>query len=74
MSGIIPEDEEEEQEVYDDVGQIDEDIYEELPGLILSLYLYSICCPSDHEDISCISLIYIYIFFIISVLAYFTDQ
>lgn len=42
MSGIIPEDEEEEQEVYDDVGNmdegdqpvaIDEDIYEELPGL-----------------------------------------
>ncbi|XP_042346562.1 src kinase-associated phosphoprotein 2 [Plectropomus leopardus] len=40
MSGIIPVDEEEEQEVYDDVGQIedadesepiDEDIYEELP-------------------------------------------
>ncbi|XP_059195607.1 src kinase-associated phosphoprotein 2 [Centropristis striata] len=40
MSGIIPEDEEEEQEVYDDVGAIedaddaepiDEDIYEELP-------------------------------------------
>lgn len=61
MSGIIPEDEEEEQEVYDDVGLIDEDIYEELPGLILSLYLYSICCPSDHEDISCISLIYIFL-------------
>ncbi len=40
MTGIIPEDEEEEQEVYDDVGAIDEavdapideDIYEELPG------------------------------------------
>lgn len=62
MSGIIPEDEEEEQEVYDDIGLIDEDIYEELPGLILSLYLYSICCPSDHEDISCISLIYIFLF------------
>ncbi|CAJ1061727.1 LOW QUALITY PROTEIN: src kinase-associated phosphoprotein 2 [Xyrichtys novacula] len=40
MSGIIPEDEEEEQELYDDVGNadvedqsepIDEDIYEELP-------------------------------------------
>ncbi|XP_035527515.1 src kinase-associated phosphoprotein 2 isoform X1 [Morone saxatilis] len=31
MTGIIPEDEEEEQEVYDDVGAIDEDIYEELP-------------------------------------------
>lgn len=33
MTGIIPEDEDElEQEVYDDVGAIDEDIYEELPG------------------------------------------
>lgn len=41
MSGIIPEEEEEEQEMYDDVGAltdtaepvpIDEDIYEELPG------------------------------------------
>ncbi|XP_030248326.1 src kinase-associated phosphoprotein 2 isoform X2 [Sparus aurata] len=32
MTGIIPEDEDElEQEVYDDVGAIDEDIYEELP-------------------------------------------
>ncbi|KAM9353265.1 src kinase-associated phosphoprotein 2 isoform 2-T2 [Symphorus nematophorus] len=31
MTGIIPEDLEEEQEVYDDVGAIDEDIYEELP-------------------------------------------
>ncbi|XP_044063402.1 src kinase-associated phosphoprotein 2 isoform X2 [Siniperca chuatsi] len=31
MTGIIPEDEEEEQQVYDDVGAIDEDIYEELP-------------------------------------------
>lgn len=38
MSGIIPEDEEEEQEVYDDVGQIDDDeIYEELPGLTAHL-------------------------------------
>nr|XP_046256335.1 src kinase-associated phosphoprotein 2 [Scatophagus argus] len=31
MTGIIPEEEEEEPEVYDDVGVIDEDIYEELP-------------------------------------------
>lgn len=31
MTGIIPEEEEEEQEVYDDVGEIDDDIYEELP-------------------------------------------
>ncbi|XP_068616376.1 src kinase-associated phosphoprotein 2 [Brachionichthys hirsutus] len=31
MTGIIPEDEEEEQEMYDDVGLTDEDIYEELP-------------------------------------------
>lgn len=37
MSGIIPEDEEEEQELYDDVGAIDDDIYEELPGLIIYL-------------------------------------
>lgn len=38
MSGIIPEDDEE-QEMYDDVGNIgqpiDEDIYEELPGLTM---------------------------------------
>lgn len=33
MTGIIPEEEEEEQLLYDDVGQMDE-IYEELPGLI----------------------------------------
>lgn len=33
MTGIIPEEEEEGQELYDDVGQMDE-IYEELPGLI----------------------------------------
>lgn len=33
MTGIIPEEEEEEQELYDDVGQMDE-IYEVLPGLI----------------------------------------
>jgi hypothetical protein len=37
MSGIIPEDEDEEQEIYDDAESlsplpIDEDIYEELPG------------------------------------------
>ena len=37
MSGIIPEDEDEEQEIYDDAEPlsplpIDEDIYEELPG------------------------------------------
>ncbi|TKS81963.1 Src kinase-associated phosphoprotein 2 [Collichthys lucidus] len=31
MTGIIPVDEDEELEVYDDVGAIDEDIYEELP-------------------------------------------
>lgn len=45
MTGIIPEDEDE-QDMYDDVGAIadtpapepiDEDLYEELPGLILSL-------------------------------------
>lgn len=35
MTGIIPEEEEEGQELYDDVGQMDE-IYEVLPGLILS--------------------------------------
>lgn len=35
MTGIIPLDEEEEheQELYDDVGAIDDDIYEVLPGL-----------------------------------------
>lgn len=33
MTGIIPEEEEEGQELYDDVGQMDE-IYEVLPGLI----------------------------------------
>ncbi|KAG8010127.1 Src kinase-associated phosphoprotein 2, partial [Nibea albiflora] len=31
MTGIIPEEDDEEQEMYDDVGRIDEDIYEELP-------------------------------------------
>lgn len=37
MSGVIPLDEEEEheQEVYDDVGALDDDIYEVLPGLYL---------------------------------------
>lgn len=36
MSGIIPvdDDEELEGELYDDVGQIDDDIYEVLPGLV----------------------------------------
>lgn len=33
MTGIIPEEEDEGQELYDDVGQMDE-IYEVLPGLI----------------------------------------
>lgn len=33
MTGIIPEEEEEGQELYDDVGPMDE-IYEVLPGLI----------------------------------------
>lgn len=33
MTGIIPEEDEEEHELYDDVGQMDE-IYEVLPGLI----------------------------------------
>ncbi|XP_068180593.1 src kinase-associated phosphoprotein 2 [Antennarius striatus] len=31
MTGIIPEEDEEEQEMYDDVGLMDEEIYEELP-------------------------------------------
>lgn len=37
MSGVIPLDEEEEheQELYDDVGALDDDIYEVLPGLYL---------------------------------------
>lgn len=40
MSGIIPLDEEEEheQELYDDVGALDEDIYEVLPGLTAGLH------------------------------------
>uniref|UniRef100_A0A3Q3W0V8 Src kinase associated phosphoprotein 2 n=1 Tax=Mola mola TaxID=94237 RepID=A0A3Q3W0V8_MOLML len=49
MSGIIPEEEEEVQEVYDDVGQIDDDIYEELPG---TTTYYIFLFPSiDHEEI-----------------------
>lgn len=40
MTGIIPEEEEEGQELYDDVGQMDE-IYEILPGLIRRIY-----CPT----------------------------
>lgn len=43
MTGIIPEDEDEEQEVYDDVGAIDEDIYEELPGLTTHFTTLSTC-------------------------------
>lgn len=47
MSGVIPVDEDEEQEVYDDVGQLDEDIYEELPGPIPhSVTIYT------HEELS----------------------
>lgn len=44
MTGIIPEDEDElEQEVYDDVGAIDEDIYEELPGNSTHYITVTIC-------------------------------
>ena len=48
MTGSIPEEEEEDQEMYDDVGPmadtaepeaIDEDIYEELPGLIQTHFI-----------------------------------
>lgn len=43
MTGIIPEEEEEEQGLYDDVGQMDE-IYEVLPGLIrhVNIRLYGL--------------------------------
>lgn len=52
MSGIIPEDEEEEQEVYDDVGQIDDDeIYEELPGLTTHLIFPSILFQKFHSSL-----------------------
>lgn len=40
MTGIIPVDEEEDQEMYDDVGpqpEPDDEIYEELPGVTLKL-------------------------------------
>lgn len=57
MTGIIPVDEEEEQEVYDDVGAIDEDIYEELPGLSTHFITVALYCPTEHEEkIACISL------------------
>lgn len=66
MTGIIPEDEDElEQEVYDDVGAIDEDIYEELPGTNTHFILWQsvlyIWCRIEHGDIECISLV-LYIF------------
>uniref|UniRef100_A0A672I301 Src kinase-associated phosphoprotein 2 n=1 Tax=Salarias fasciatus TaxID=181472 RepID=A0A672I301_SALFA len=56
MSGIIPE-EEEEGEMYDDVGQIidshepiDEDIYEELPGSITNSYLSRFDKSTDYQN------------------------
>lgn len=56
MSGIIPE-EEEDLPVYDDVGQLDEDIYEELPGITTYIFLFP---AIDHEEISYFSS-YIYL-------------
>ena len=52
MTGIIPEEEDEDDgETYDDVGQmpepIDDDIYEELPGYLFQDELRSCCSPSD---------------------------
>lgn len=41
MTGIIPEEDDEEQEMYDDVGHMD-DIYEVLPGLSRLLICYSL--------------------------------
>lgn len=61
LTGIIQEDDDE--DVYDDVDipasePIDEDIYEELPGLIYTLcHCDDICCPSQNHQITCISLI-----------------
>lgn len=46
MSGIIPvdDDEELEQELYDDVGAIDDDIYEVLPGLVPAyIFMITLC-------------------------------
>lgn len=57
MSGIIPLDEEEEheQELYDDVGALDEDIYEVLPGLpaclpaLATLVVCALISPTVHS-------------------------
>lgn len=51
MSGIIPvdDDEELEQELYDDVGAIDDDIYEVLPGLVPACtFMIALCCGVFH--------------------------
>lgn len=43
MSGIIPEEDDEDVcMVYDDVGNIDDDIYEELPGVTKSVHLFDL--------------------------------
>lgn len=50
MTGIIPEEDEEEQEMYDDVGHMD-DIYEVLPGLTVHLIHLLICYPLICDDL-----------------------
>lgn len=49
MTGIIPEEDEEEQGLYDDVGQMDE-IYEVLPGLNACVYMPSSRCRRHLVD------------------------
>lgn len=60
MSGIIPEDDEE-QEMYDDVGTIaqpiDEDIYEELPGLTMC-YMTMITSIMLEKGTKCVDLVW----------------
>ena len=77
MSGIIPIDEEEEQEVYDDIGSIedeteaiDEDIYEELPGLttLCLCHCDNMCDPqgsgsTEHGHTAFITFDYLFILY-----------
>lgn len=54
MTGIIPEEDEEEQEMYDDVGHMD-DIYEELPGPTVLLIHLLICYSMISDELPSIS-------------------
>lgn len=61
MSGIIPvdDDEELEGELYDDVGPIDDDIYEVLPGLVPAYIFMTHGCTDLCDYISkCCAVVY----------------